>query len=42
MSMSAPNELGTSTTTLPFDYKEAIKGRVDPMPLQPGDTVVVP
>jgi polysaccharide export outer membrane protein len=31
-----------TTTTLPFDYKEAIKGRVEPMPLQPGDTVVVP
>jgi polysaccharide biosynthesis/export protein len=33
---------GGSTTTLPFDYKEAIKGRIEPMPLQPGDTVVVP
>ena len=31
-----------TTTTLPFDYKEALKGRVEPMPLQPGDTVVVP
>ena len=31
-----------TTTTLPFDYKETIKGRVEPMPLQPGDTVVVP
>jgi polysaccharide export outer membrane protein len=33
---------GGRTTTLPFDYKEALRGRVDPMPLQPGDTVVVP
>lgn len=30
------------TTTLTFDYKEALRGRVDPMPIQPGDTVVVP
>ena len=30
------------TTTLNFNYKDAIKGEVDPMPLQPGDTVVVP
>jgi polysaccharide export outer membrane protein len=33
---------GGRTTTLPFDYKEALRGHVDPMPLQPGDTVVVP
>lgn len=31
-----------STRTLPFDYKNALRGRVEPMPLQPGDTVVVP
>jgi polysaccharide export outer membrane protein len=30
------------TTTIPFDYKNAIKGRVEPVLLQPGDTVVVP
>jgi len=30
------------TTTLAFNYKDAIKGDVDPMPLQPGDTIVVP
>jgi polysaccharide export outer membrane protein len=29
-------------TTLSFNYKDAIKGDADPMPLQPGDTVVVP
>ena len=34
--------IGGRTTTLSFDYKEALRGRVDPMPLQPGDTVVVP
>ena len=28
--------------TLPVDYKEAMKGKVDPMVLQPGDTLVVP
>ena len=30
------------TRTIKFDYKGALKGKVDPMPLQPGDTVVVP
>ena len=30
------------TTTLPFNYKQAINGDIDPLPLQPGDTVVVP
>jgi polysaccharide biosynthesis/export protein len=30
------------TTTLNFNYKDAINGQADPMPLQPGDTVVVP
>lgn len=30
------------TTTLDFNYKDAIKGSIDPMALQPGDTVVVP
>jgi polysaccharide biosynthesis/export protein len=31
-----------STLVIPFDYKEAIKGRLEPVHLQPGDTVVVP
>jgi polysaccharide export outer membrane protein len=30
------------TRTIKFDYKGALKGKVDPMPLQPGDTIVVP
>jgi polysaccharide export outer membrane protein len=30
------------TTTLNFNYKDAINGNAEPMPLQPGDTVVVP
>lgn len=30
------------TQTLGFDYKEAVKGRIEPLFLQPGDTVVVP
>jgi len=30
------------TKTIDFDYKGALKGKVDPMPLQPGDTIVVP
>ena len=30
------------TVTIPFDYKEAIRGRLEPVYLQPGDTVVVP
>lgn len=35
---------GTSgiTQTLPFNYKDALKGRIEPLYLQPGDTVVVP
>jgi polysaccharide export outer membrane protein len=33
---------GNTTRTLKFDYKGALKGKVDPMPLQPGDTIVVP
>ena len=28
--------------TIPFNYKDAIKGRTEPVYLQPGDTVVVP
>jgi polysaccharide export outer membrane protein len=32
----------SGTRTLKFDYKGALKGTVDPMVLQPGDTVVVP
>ena len=30
------------TSTLYFDYKAAINGSADPLPLQPGDTIVVP
>jgi polysaccharide export outer membrane protein len=30
------------TQTLPVNYKEALKGRAEPLYLQPGDTVVVP
>jgi polysaccharide export outer membrane protein len=33
--------IGT-TQTIQFDYKNALKGRVEPLYLQPGDTVVVP
>jgi len=32
----------TGTVTIPFDYKDAIKGRIEPVYLQPGDTVIVP
>ena len=32
----------TGTTAIPFNYKDAIKGRLAPVYLQPGDTVVVP
>ncbi len=28
--------------TIPFNYKDAIKGRIEPVYLQPGDTIVVP
>ena len=28
--------------TIPFNYKDAIKGRIEPVYLQPGDTVIVP
>lgn len=31
-----------TTQTIPFNYKDALKGRVEPLYLQPGDTVVVP
>ena len=30
------------TQNLPFNYKDALKGRADAIELQPGDTVVVP
>jgi polysaccharide biosynthesis/export protein len=30
------------TLTLPYNYKDAIRGRLEPVYLQPGDTVVVP
>jgi polysaccharide export outer membrane protein len=32
----------SGTVTIPFKYKDAIRGRIEPMHLQPGDTVVVP
>ena len=32
----------TGTETIAFNYKDAIRGRVGPMALQPGDTIVVP
>jgi polysaccharide export outer membrane protein len=32
----------TGTQTIPFDYKAALKGKADPLNLQPGDTIVVP
>jgi polysaccharide export outer membrane protein len=32
----------TGMQNIPFAYKEALKGRVEPLYLQPGDTVVVP
>jgi polysaccharide export outer membrane protein len=32
----------TGTRTIPFNYKDAVKGRIEPVYLQPGDTVVVP
>ncbi len=28
--------------TIPFNYKDAIKGRIEPVYLQPGDTIIVP
>jgi polysaccharide export outer membrane protein len=31
-----------TTQTIGFNYKDAVKGRIEPMQLQPGDTVVVP
>ena len=33
---------GSETINIPFKYKDAIRGRVEPFYLQPGDTVVVP
>lgn len=32
----------SGTRNIPVDYKQALKGHVDPMVLQPGDTLVVP
>ena len=32
----------TGTLTIPFKYKDAIRGRIEPVYLQPGDTLVVP
>lgn len=32
----------TGTQTIHVDYKESLKGHIDPMVLQPGDTLVVP
>ena len=33
---------GSETVSIPFKYKDAIRGRIEPLYLQPGDTVVVP
>jgi polysaccharide export outer membrane protein len=33
---------GGTTQTIGFNYKDAVKGRIEPFQLQPGDTVVVP
>jgi len=33
---------GNTTKTIDFDYKQAVKGRLAPIYLQPGDTLVVP
>ena len=33
---------GTRTETVPFDYRKALKGEIEPVYLQPGDTIVVP
>jgi polysaccharide export outer membrane protein len=33
---------GADTITIPFKYKDAIRGRTEPFYLQPGDTIVVP
>lgn len=33
---------GTRTETIKFDYRKALKGEIEPMYLQPGDTIVVP
>lgn len=32
----------TGTQTIRFDYKDAVKGKIEPVYLHPGDTVVVP
>jgi polysaccharide export outer membrane protein len=32
----------TGMQNIPFNYKDALKGRVEPLYLQPGDTLVVP
>jgi polysaccharide export outer membrane protein len=33
---------GTRTEKIPFDYRKAVKGEIEPVYLQPGDTIVVP
>lgn len=33
---------GARTETIPFNYKQALKGQIEPVYLQPGDTIVVP
>jgi polysaccharide export outer membrane protein len=33
---------GSRQESLPFDYKKALKGEIEPVYLQPGDTIVVP
>ena len=33
---------GTRTESIPFDYRKAVKGEIEQVYLQPGDTIVVP
>ena len=33
---------GTGTTDIKFNYKDAVKGEIKPLQLQPGDTIIVP
>ncbi len=33
---------GTSQTPIPFNYKDAVNGKIGPVFVQPGDTIVVP
>ena len=37
-----PRKNGTGTQSIDANYKDTLKGKVAPLVLQPGDTVVVP